>query len=125
MTQDAAGGLIAHGARPLLEVVADRRRRAAPSATRWVVDPLGRLGERLRPQGLADGCARRSPCVTTPACSSSPQVAGDGRLGDAEAARSPPPTVALAAAEPLDDVAAERMGQGLEWIISHFANYMV
>ena len=34
------------------------------------------------------------------------------------------PTVAVPAAEPLDDVAAEGVREGFERIVSHFANYI-
>ena len=53
-----------------------------------------------------------------------PQVARDGRLGDAEV----PARLAdggRPAAEPLHDLAAERMGERLERIVSHYANYIV
>src|SRR3954451_10072919 len=51
------------------------------------------------------------------------QMARDGRLRDAEAIGDLPHGGGPAA-EPRDDVTAERMGQRPEHIISHFANYI-
>jgi Bacterial protein of unknown function (DUF899) len=59
--------------------------------------------------------------ITTPA-SEHLQVAGDGRLRHAEVAAGLADRCD-AAAEPLDDLAANRVRKGGERIVSHFANY--
>ena len=62
--------------------------------------------------------------VTTPASSS---IFRCREIVGFETPRSPVTSAdrGAPAAEPLDDVAAERMGEGLERIVSHFANYIV
>src|SRR5262249_26090263 len=106
----------------LLEIVADHVEEPLP-ARALSLDPLGRIGKRLRPEAQPVGSpfnhARYHAGLLE-----QPQMAGDRRFGDAE-------TLARLAdrggpvAEPLHDLAADRVGERGERIVSHWANYMV
>src|SRR2546421_10378111 len=106
---------------PFLQILTHDIEEALP-ALPLAFYPIGGLGKRLRPQGEAVGPAvdhaAHDPCLLQQL-----QVPRDGRLGDAQVPGDLT-NRGRAAAEPLDDVAADRMREGGERIGCHSAYYI-
>src|SRR5262249_19332048 len=105
----------------LLEVLADDVEEPLP-ASPLTFYPIGGLGKRIRAERQAMGPSVNHSGDHTGLLEHL-QVPRYGRLRDAEV----PGHLAdggHAAAEALDDVAAKRVREGFERIVSHFANYI-
>jgi hypothetical protein len=119
MRRSASG---ARSAPLVVEIVADDIEEPLPPCA-LSLDPLGRIGKRLRLEAQPVRPPFDHACDNA-GLLEQPQMARDRRLGDAKTPTRLPDGGG-AAAEPVHDLASDRVGERGEGIVSYSTNYSV